>query len=48
MADLVFVLDSSGSLGVTNFKRVKQFVINVVNYLDIGVDYTKVKYIAKV
>ncbi|XP_060583327.1 collagen alpha-1(XII) chain-like [Ruditapes philippinarum] len=42
VADLVFVLDSSGSLGVTNFKRVKQFVINIVNYLDIGVNYTKV------
>ncbi|XP_053405850.1 collagen alpha-1(XII) chain-like [Mercenaria mercenaria] len=42
VADIVFILDSSGSLGINNFASVKQFVINMVNYLDIGVNYTKV------
>ena len=42
LADIVFVLDSSGSLGKDNFGRVKQFVINIVNALDIGENLTHV------
>ncbi|KAL4227529.1 von Willebrand factor (vWF) type A domain [Mactra antiquata] len=42
LADLVFVLDSSGSLGFQNFANVKSFAIDIVNYLDIGPNFTKV------
>ena len=34
--DLVFLLDSSGSIGSSNFELIKKFVTNVVNGLDIG------------
>jgi hypothetical protein len=40
--DLVFVLDSSGSIGDDNFKKVKQFVKDVINAFDIGLDKTRV------
>lgn len=36
MADLVFVLDSSGSLGKDNWEKVLKFVKGIVNHLDIG------------
>jgi len=34
--DMVFVLDSSGSVGNNNFQTVKQFVADVVSGFDIG------------
>jgi len=37
-ADLVFVLDASGSIGSTNFVIIKTFVENIVRYFDIGLD----------
>ncbi|XP_060067325.1 collagen alpha-4(VI) chain-like [Ylistrum balloti] len=41
-ADIVFLLDTSNSLGAVNFDRQKQFVEDVVNALDIGPDDTQV------
>ena len=38
----MFVLDSSGSLGDYNFGLLKQFVINVTKFLDIGKNLTQV------
>lgn len=35
-ADMVFVLDGSGSVGLTNFQTMKKFVIDVVNSFDVG------------
>ena len=40
--DLIFVLDSSGSVGSTNFQNVKNFVSNLVSQLEIGPDNTQV------
>ena len=36
MADIVFALDSSGSLGRDNWTKVKEFVAGIVKQLDIG------------
>ncbi len=36
--DVVFILDSSGSIGLENFQHIKQFVINVIRMLDIERD----------
>ena len=41
-SDIVFVLDSSGSVGEDNFKVMKDFVKSVVQNLNIGPDNTKV------
>ncbi|XP_060566778.1 uncharacterized protein LOC132725621 isoform X26 [Ruditapes philippinarum] len=41
-ADIVFLLDSSGSVGHIDFRRVKQFVHNMVSDLQIGRDKTRV------
>ena len=35
-ADVVFVIDSSGSIGSNNFRKVKNFVKNVVGSFDIS------------
>lgn len=40
--DLVFVLDGSGSVGESNFKKVKEFVKRVIDFFNIGVDGTHV------
>ena len=40
--DLIFVLDSSGSIGSSNFQLVRNFVANVVTHLDIGPDRNRV------
>ncbi|KAH3830568.1 collagen alpha-1(XII) chain-like [Dreissena polymorpha] len=42
VADIVFILDQSGSVGQDNWDRVARFVINIVNILDIGPNLTKV------
>ena len=34
-ADLSFVIDDSGSIGVRKFDRVREFVIAIMNELDI-------------
>ncbi|ELT92983.1 hypothetical protein CAPTEDRAFT_220507 [Capitella teleta] len=41
-ADIIFVMDSSGSVGDSNWKLVLQFVQNVVDNLDIGSHATRV------
>ena len=40
--DLIFVLDSSGSVGSSNFQNVKNFAANLVRQLEIGPDNTRV------
>ena len=40
--DLIFVLDSSGSVGSSNFQNVRSFVSNLVSQLEIGPDNTQV------
>ena len=35
-ADIVFVLDGSGSIGSSNFEIVRDFVINVVNEFEVS------------
>ena len=40
--DLIFVLDSSGSIGSTNFQLMRNFVANVVSNLNIGPDQSQV------
>ena len=40
--DLIFVLDSSGSIGSSNFQLVRNFTANVVTHLDIGPDRNRV------
>ena len=34
--DMFFVLDTSGSIGYSNFEKIKDFVIDVVNGFSIG------------
>ena len=40
--DLVFVLDGTGSVGATNFERMKTFVQKMVSDFDIGPEATRV------
>ena len=40
--DLIFVLDSSGSVRASNFQNVRDFVANLVGQLEIGPDSTRV------
>ena len=44
--DLYFVLDSSGSVGASNFELMKTFAYNVVNGFDIGPEDTQVGVIS--
>ncbi|WAR18708.1 CO6A3-like protein [Mya arenaria] len=44
-ADVVFVLDTSGSEGSVNFKKQLQFVANVTNSFDIGPSNTQVSVV---
>ena len=40
--DLIFVLDSSGSIGRANYQKMLEFVGDVINKLDIGPDKSRV------
>ena len=40
--DMVFVLDASGSIGSSNFERMKQTLVDIVSELSIGPDTTRV------
>lgn len=40
--DLVFLLDGSGSIEPEDFEKAKEFVKDVVDYFDIGIDNTRV------
>ena len=42
LADVVFVVDSSGSIGMENFAKIKAFVKQTLNFFDIGTDLTRV------
>jgi len=42
LLDLVFVLDSSGSITATRFEIVKRMVISVVNELEVGMNKTRI------
>lgn len=46
IADLVFVLDSSGSLGEREWYETKQFVIDIIKALDVSFDETRVSVIS--
>ncbi|KAL4227324.1 biological adhesion [Mactra antiquata] len=45
VADVVFVVDASGSIGVDNFLKVKQFIKDVINWFDVAPAYTRVALI---
>lgn len=40
--DLVYVVDGSWSVGVSDFDRAKQWLINITSQFDISSDYTQV------
>ncbi|XP_071402741.1 collagen alpha-6(VI) chain-like [Centroberyx affinis] len=42
MADIVFLVDGSSSIGITNFQEVRQFLRNFIGGLDIGADKVRV------
>ena len=43
--DLVFLLDNSGSVGETNFRKVKHFVKSVIDFFNIGANDTHVSVV---
>lgn len=45
-ADIVFVMDVSGSIGESHFKRMKNLAIDVINSFEIGLDRTRVGWIS--
>ncbi|KAL3865535.1 hypothetical protein ACJMK2_042911, partial [Sinanodonta woodiana] len=45
IADVVFVIDSSGSIGADNFLKLKEFMKNIVRTFDIDSRYTRVAVI---
>lgn len=42
MADIVFLVDGSSSIGITNFQEVRQFLRSIVTGLDIGANKVRV------
>ena len=46
MVDIAFVIDSSGSIGRTNWERIKRFLKALVSKLDVGTSATHVAAIA--
>ena len=42
LADVMFVVDSSGSIGIDNFVKVKNFLKQTIGYFDIGTNFTRV------
>jgi len=45
VADLVFLVDTSGSLWSSDFEQEKQFVINLLNEMSVGMQATRVEVI---
>lgn len=41
-ADLVFIIDSSRSVSVQDYARVKEFLVGILHFLDVGPDATRV------
>ena len=46
VVDIAFIIDSSGSIGRSNWERMKRFVKSVVSKIDIGFSSTRVAVIA--
>ncbi|CAK6982639.1 collagen alpha-6(VI) chain [Scomber scombrus] len=42
VADIVFLVDGSSSIGITNFQEVRQFLRSVISGLDIGPDKVRI------
>ena len=42
VADVMFLVDASGSVGEDNFVKMKRFMQDVINYFDIGTKFTRV------
>lgn len=42
MADIVFLVDGSSSIGISNFQEVRQFLKSIVRGLDIGPDKVRI------
>ena len=43
--DMAFVIDSSGSVGIHNFNKVKNFLKDIVDYYNVGFDQTRIALI---
>ena len=43
--DIAFVIDGSGSVGVRNFGKVKEFLKDVVDFYNVGLDQTRIALI---
>ncbi|XP_045416673.1 matrilin-2 isoform X3 [Lemur catta] len=41
-ADLVFIIDSSRSVNTHDYEKVKEFIVDILQFLDIGPDVTRV------
>jgi uncharacterized protein YegL len=44
--DMVFVMDESGSIGASNFEKMKQLAIDITDSFEIGPDRTRVAWIS--
>ncbi|XP_039592174.1 collagen alpha-6(VI) chain-like isoform X1 [Polypterus senegalus] len=42
LADVVFLVDESGSISSENFKQIRSFISNIVNVLDVGSDKVRI------
>ncbi|XP_008296192.1 collagen alpha-6(VI) chain isoform X2 [Stegastes partitus] len=42
MADIVFLIDGSSSIGISNFQEIRQFLRSVISGLDIGADKVRI------
>ena len=44
--DMAFVIDGSGSVGVTNFGKMKSFLKDIVDFYNVGMDQTRIALVA--
>lgn len=42
IADIVFIVDESGNMGPENFQLVRNFLINTISGLDVGIDKVRI------
>ena len=42
--DVVFIVDSSSSIGADNFELIRSFLRRVIQTLDVGLDTTRVSF----
>ncbi|KAI5108436.1 collagen alpha-6(VI) chain [Silurus meridionalis] len=45
IADIVFIVDKSGNMGPENFQLVRNFLINTISGLDVGIDKVRIAII---